>query len=110
VIRDRGSIKWTAMMLPEHVKLLREYEDIQDRVEKPHLDEQKYEEFNEVICMAMEENRALRFTCYKRGLVNQVTGHVHYVDELRQQLRVMDETEKTAVLNVMDIIEINVSE
>lgn len=27
MIQDRGSIKWTAMMLPEHVKLLREYNE-----------------------------------------------------------------------------------
>ena len=24
-VRDRGSKKWVAMMLPEHVKMLREY-------------------------------------------------------------------------------------
>ncbi|KYC72967.1 hypothetical protein B4092_5004 [Bacillus licheniformis] len=28
-LKDRGSIKWTAMMLPEHVSLLRE------KVKKP---------------------------------------------------------------------------
>ncbi len=31
MIRDRGNIKWTAMMLPEHVKLLREWQE-QDQV------------------------------------------------------------------------------
>ncbi|TFI48759.1 YolD-like family protein, partial [Diaphorobacter sp. DS2] len=25
MIRDRGRIKWTSMMLPEHVKLLRDW-------------------------------------------------------------------------------------
>lgn len=47
--RDRGRIKWVSMMLPVHVKLLREYNESLDKVEKPVLDEQKYEEFNEVI-------------------------------------------------------------
>lgn len=26
-LKDRGTIKWTAMMLPEHVSLLRELEN-----------------------------------------------------------------------------------
>ncbi|MFF2286401.1 YolD-like family protein [Peribacillus butanolivorans] len=48
MIRDRGRIKWVSMMLPEHVKLLREYNEGLDKVEKPVLDERKYEEFNEI--------------------------------------------------------------
>ncbi|BCE05703.1 hypothetical protein RSC2_03716 [Bacillus paralicheniformis] len=31
-LKDRGSIKWTAMMLPEHVGLLHELESNQDKV------------------------------------------------------------------------------
>lgn len=27
MLRDRGSIKWVSMMLPEHVELLREYHE-----------------------------------------------------------------------------------
>ncbi|MEC0474649.1 YolD-like family protein, partial [Bacillus licheniformis] len=30
-LKDRGSIKWTAMMLPEHVGLLRELESRQNK-------------------------------------------------------------------------------
>ncbi|MDE1442222.1 YolD-like family protein, partial [Bacillus licheniformis] len=37
-LKDRGSIKWTAMMLPEHVVLLRELESIQNKVKRPVLD------------------------------------------------------------------------
>ena len=51
MIRDRGRIKWVTMMLPEHVKLLREYNESLDKAEKPVLDEQKYEEFYEINCV-----------------------------------------------------------
>ena len=37
-LKDRGSIKWTAMMLPEHVGLLRELESRQNKVKRPVLD------------------------------------------------------------------------
>ncbi|HEY4601282.1 MAG TPA: YolD-like family protein [Cerasibacillus sp.] len=46
-IKDRGTKKWTSIMLPEHVKALRELNKELDKVQKPILDEQKIWE-NEV--------------------------------------------------------------
>ncbi|WP_231620822.1 YolD-like family protein, partial [Fictibacillus sp. 7GRE50] len=41
MIRDRGNnIKWTALILPEHVKELRAFDSDQTKKEKPELDEQ----------------------------------------------------------------------
>jgi hypothetical protein len=54
-------------MLPEHVNLLREYNDSLDKVEKPVLDEQKYDEFNEVIYGAIEENITFNLLTIKKG-------------------------------------------
>ncbi|MDQ0201957.1 hypothetical protein J2S10_005168 [Neobacillus ginsengisoli] len=34
MIRDRDRIKWVSMMLPEHVKLLREYNESLDKSRK----------------------------------------------------------------------------
>jgi hypothetical protein len=105
--RDRGTIKWTAMMLPEHVKMLREHQNGLNYGRKPVLDEQKYEEFNETICMAMEDNSLLEFTYYQKGETKQLAGHIHYVDELKKQLRVIDQRAKVQFLNIADIIDIN---
>jgi hypothetical protein len=107
VIRDRGTIKWTAMMLPEHVKLLREHQDGLDYGRKPELDEQKYEEFNETICVAMEENRKLKFMYFQNGREKELTGHVHYVDEIKKELRVVDEADMMHILKVTDIVDID---
>lgn len=41
-IKDRGTKKWTSIMLPEHVKALRELNAELNKVEKPILDEQIY--------------------------------------------------------------------
>ncbi|MEK5270553.1 YolD-like family protein [Aeribacillus sp. FSL K6-8394] len=106
MIQDRGGIKWTAMMLPEHVKLLREYNESLDKVEKPVLDEQKYEEFNEVICEAMEENITLQFTYYQKGEIKKLVGNIHYIDQLKRELRIVDYLTKKHVLKLGDIIEI----
>lgn len=47
VIRDRGNIKWNAMMLPEHVKVLREWREKDKYEEKPTLDEGALQDLNE---------------------------------------------------------------
>ncbi|KZE66333.1 hypothetical protein AWM68_08180 [Fictibacillus phosphorivorans] len=106
MIRDRGTIKWTAMMLPEHVKMLRDHQDGLDYGRKPELDEQKYEEFNETICVAMEENQTLMFTYFEKGRSAELKGQVHYVDEFKKELRVMDEADKMHILRVTDIMDI----
>lgn len=106
MIRDRGTIKWTAMMLPEHVKMLRDHQDGLDYGRKPELDEQKYEEFNETICVAMEANQTLKFTYFERGRSAELKGQVHYVDEFKKELRVMDESDKMHILRVTDIMDI----
>ncbi|MCC2132956.1 YolD-like family protein [Bacillus sp. FSL W8-0445] len=54
------------MMLPEHVELIKEYHEGLDKVKKPVLDEQKYDELNnKVIRDAMEENKLLQFFFYQ---------------------------------------------
>ncbi|MFN2745471.1 MULTISPECIES: YolD-like family protein [Bacillus] len=106
MLKDRGSIKWVSMMLPEHVELLREYHESLHKHEKPVLDEQKYEELNERICEAMEENRPLQFTYYQQGEMKKLAGRVHYVDALKRELRIMSCTDQHHRLKLDDIIEI----
>lgn len=106
MIRDRGHMKWVSMMLPEHVKVLREYIESLDKVEKPVLDEQKYEEFNEIICGAMKENITLQFTFYQKGEMKKVVGNIHYVDQPKKELQIVDNVTKKYVLKLEDIMEI----
>ncbi|WP_277873765.1 YolD-like family protein [Fictibacillus sp. S7] len=47
MIRDRGSIIWTAMTLPEHVKQLRKLDWDQSTKVKPELDEQQLQQIEE---------------------------------------------------------------
>ena len=70
-----------------------------DKVEKPVLDEQKYEEFNEVICRAMEENMTLQFTYYQKGEMKKLVGNIHYIDQLKRELRIVITRPKNMFLN-----------
>ena len=96
MLRDRGSIKWVSMMLPEHVDSLREYHESFQKI-KIHPDEQKYEEFNEIICEAMAENRFLQFAYYRQGEVKTLAGRIHYADALKRELRIVSRADEICI-------------
>ncbi|MCF6408333.1 YolD-like family protein [Pseudalkalibacillus salsuginis] len=105
-IRDRGNIKWTAMMLPEHVKLLRDWKE-EDRIQKrPELDEQKLEEMNEIIHEAMAFNQTLSFVYFERERYRILVGDIHYADPVRKELRIVDEFGDRHDLKLKDILDI----
>lgn len=106
MIHDRGQKKWVSMMLPEHVKLLREYNESMNEVKKPILDEQKYEEFNDIISKAMEENIALEFTYYQKGEIKKLVGNIHYIDSLNKEIQVSSQELNNHILRLENIIEI----
>lgn len=107
MIKDRGSIKWTTMMLPEHVKLLRNFDNSLDKVEKPILDEHQFEEINLLICEAMEYNKELVFTHYDRGDIKLFIGRVQFIDDLKSKLRLLDSQGDKCNLKFNDILRVD---
>jgi hypothetical protein len=106
MIRDRGRIKWTAMMLPEHVKLLREWAH-EDTFEEPkEMDEQKLEEMNSLLADAMEENKSLMVTHYRNKKYELVIGHIHYWDEFKQKIHIIDHFKDIHRISLEDIADI----
>ncbi|MEH7522038.1 YolD-like family protein [Bacillus sp. JJ1503] len=91
MIKDRGTIKWTAMMLPEHVQSLKEIMLDEQKLKKPELDEQAIEEFELTICEAMEFHRTIIIEVFENGLFNTITGTVHYINHLKSQLILKDD-------------------
>ncbi|WP_347549725.1 YolD-like family protein [Pseudalkalibacillus hwajinpoensis] len=106
MIRDRGNIKWTSMMLPEHVKELRGWKAAERKEDKPVLDEQKIEEINEVICEAMAFHRPLYFYYFKDGETYVIHGYVHYFDQLNREFRIIDDTEKKRRIPLTDLVHV----
>lgn len=52
MIRDRGNIKWTAMMLPEHVQRLRIWQREDEQIAKPAFDEWTLQALEEELLQA----------------------------------------------------------
>ncbi|CAN2247492.1 YolD-like family protein [Bacillus vallismortis] len=77
-------------ILPEQrTALLNRKEQVQ-KTEKPILDEYQLEEMARITCEAMEYNSTLVLQVYRGGFIEEVRGHIHYIDEVNQRLHVKD--------------------
>ncbi|MCY9121895.1 YolD-like family protein [Bacillus inaquosorum] len=104
MLRDRGTIKWTSMMLPEHLTQLKQ--DLIDvsKIEKPSLDDQQIEEMDILVSEAFEFNKELKFKLFNNGFVENVTGRVRYINFEQQKLHVKDQNDNTVYINMNTII------
>ncbi|OIJ22061.1 hypothetical protein BKP45_05130 [Anaerobacillus alkalidiazotrophicus] len=106
MIRDRGNIKWTAMMLPEHVQMVREVYQNQNKIPKPKLDEQAWEEIGLTVQDAVENNKQLAFTYWQNGYFETLVGHVHLVDINRKQFRIVDQFQERYHLKFENLVDV----
>ncbi|MGP7817669.1 YolD-like family protein [Niallia sp. 01092] len=90
MIRDRGSIKWTAMMLPEHVQSIKEALKEDKKITQPILDESQIQEMELLILEGMEYNWTVHYDIFKHGAIKRITGRTVYIDHIKQELRIQD--------------------
>lgn len=112
MIRDRGRIKWTSLMLPEHVKMLRDWAK-EDLWEKPkELDEQKLEEMDETIRQAVELNRQVAISYYNdNDRQNEtVTGKIRSYDIVTNELQMISENGEVYEIPLQQINDIDLTE
>ncbi|MGN7476940.1 YolD-like family protein [Solibacillus silvestris] len=84
--KDRGVIKWTAMMLPEHVKLLREWQKEDVLVAQPQLDEAQLEQININLQRAYKEHCPIQLKIWEQtgmhtvsDIIQKVNFHEQYI-------------------------------
>lgn len=90
VIRDRGNIKWNAMMLPEHVKLLREWQERDNDVEKPELDEWALQELSEQLQIACRDHMQVELKIWEAAHIFTATGIISKLDDIKRMLYLED--------------------
>ncbi|WP_244895405.1 YolD-like family protein [Evansella clarkii] len=104
--KDRGTIKWTAMMLPEHVAMLRDLQHEHKKQPKPELEPQQLEEFEYLICEAMEFDKELTFVYWKNGFYEDFTGKAHYIDHLTKKLHIKSDEDEREYITIDCIISV----
>ncbi|KIL44278.1 YolD-like family protein [Jeotgalibacillus soli] len=98
MLRDRGTIKWTSMMLPEHVKMIKDWAE-RDRFEQQEeVDEQSIEEWNNTIKTAIAEKRLVRIVHHDGRIYVENSGLIASVDRMTQSLRLQDGRGKRLVI------------
>jgi ABC-type phosphate transport system auxiliary subunit len=106
MIKDRGNIKWTSMMLPEHVEMLRQWIK-EDQVEpEKELDEQQLEFLNEALHEAVKFHRTVTITYYSRCRYQQITGTIRSCHEQEQTLHLVDQSGQVHFIALNTIIDI----
>ncbi|WP_391209200.1 YolD-like family protein [Psychrobacillus sp. L4] len=108
-LRDRGSKKWVAMMLPEHLKLVREYIEDQKKTPRPQLDEWDLDIIQENIQIAMKRNVELEIKTWNSGVFISHMGKLTWVD-LKRRVIEMEDLFKSYVIQLDDIVDVTVLE
>ncbi len=89
-MEDRGTKKWTSLMLPEHIKALKDMWAEDQWKEKPMLDEQMIVEMNLKLQLAMNEDLTVEIEYFRDHDYHKTRGKLLGVDPLLNYLRLED--------------------
>jgi|SRR5690625_1944955 len=102
MINDRGTKKWSSIMLPEHVEALKQVIAEQDYKEKPILDDQQLVEIDLKLQMAIQNDLMIEVEYFENHDFHKVQGKLLMIDALNKRLRFDDGTE-LKLDDVMDV-------
>ncbi|MDS9471265.1 YolD-like family protein [Sporosarcina pasteurii] len=104
-IRDRGTKKWTAMMLPEHVELLRGWLAEDHYVERPAYEEWELELLQDEIQLAEASKSIVHIQTWKEGVVTSYQGKIIELNIESRQI-ILQDPFSIERLKVDDIIKV----
>ena len=109
MIQDRGNIKWTAMMLLEHVKMLRGWQEDNELTERPELDEFELTLLAEEIERAHKGKSDVKLTRWKDGRLIDDYGKIMTIDTPSKTI-VLDDPFGTRRYDFADITAVSIIE
>ncbi|WP_431798931.1 YolD-like family protein [Halobacillus andaensis] len=106
---DRGTIKWTSLMMPEHVEMVQEVFKEQTKEEKRELDDQQIQDHAFALEMAVKDNLTVEIKYHNGHNYTYFTVKVVGVNSDTKKVRCIDQREKEDIqLNFYDIFEVTV--
>ncbi|WP_404337713.1 YolD-like family protein [Planococcus rifietoensis] len=85
-VQDRGALKWTSLMLPEHIRMLREWKEEDNRVPKPELDEFDLQQIEEELDLAFKRRCEVLIKSWKDYKIIEHRGKIEQIDLHGRQL------------------------
>jgi len=101
-VYDRGNIKWTSLMLPEHNQILEELWNENEKKEKPIVDEQELEEMNMKIQLAIHQDLPVKITYFSEHEYKVIEGKLKQINTMENYLQLSDFT-KIKLEDVLDV-------
>lgn len=80
VNRDRGKIKWTSLMLPEHLKRLREWQAEDNYIEQPQLDQFDWDNIQKTLETASMQQCETEIQTWKDGKIIYHQGKIKEIN------------------------------
>lgn len=84
--KDRGTIKWTSMMLPEHVERLRKWDETLAAEHKKVLSEWELDTLQETIQYAYQVKKAITLTLFHANRMVKRNGYIQRIEVYKKQL------------------------
>jgi hypothetical protein len=106
-IKDRGLKKFrTAAFQPGLISQIKQLYLEQEYVKKPKLDEQYLDYLDDKICECIEFNLDVTVTYYYRHSYELIIGKLHYYDQQKNTIRVVDKFGDWLSIKIEDIIDL----
>lgn len=103
MLRDRGTIKWTAMMLPEHVELLKEIWKEDDNDLPKTMDEQTHSEWDQLLHQATKGNSPLKIEYILNHSICTKVGIPTYLDPSKEIVRIRSDDQQVTNIPISSI-------
>jgi hypothetical protein len=85
-------MKWqSAFFMPEHVKMLHELRSDYQKISKPIMDESQIDEFEQMLCMALESKQAVNISIWEGGFFKRFKGLIRKLDEWNKTIHLEEE-------------------
>ena len=91
MINDRGTKKWTSLMLPEHIEALKKLREEEEWKEKPIIDEHLIEEINLTMQLSLKDDLTIEVEYFKDHDYHKIKGKLLAVDPLLNYVRFKDD-------------------
>lgn len=99
---DRGIMKWQPFdALSGFTEMIKEMIALKNRQTRPILFEDKLQELNETITLAIRQNNSVRITYFEGGYLYYQTGHIIKVDLIKQTILLRPKM----LIPIVDVIE-----
>ncbi len=100
-LHDRGTKKWTSLMMPEHVEMLKDV--FVENKEMPDVDEHQISENNLLLEEALHNDLEVQIKYYANNDHKVINGNILYIDGMNKMIFLEDEE-----IEMKYIIEVNI--